>query len=302
MNRFDIVVWNYDRLELFFRNFHKIRNFDPVRDRITIVSTSPSMAESHRVEAFEREHKVEMRYLPRRNYGIDQLGRAEYFTGRVGDLDENLSHAYILQMQDHYLDLTSDASRSGPELGFKIKEDVVPDDFAFDLDRMEQLGATHDLKGFFCDRADPWLFSLAASNYIAPNGGNFTIRTAAVRDEPVQRACRDLMRSCDNRWDWAVYAEFMWGVIFFQEGERFYDLKRDRLFEKWNEEAFSRSYEPIFHRLKRFYDRPALVRAVLWRLQDPRTTATTILRFALCDSAYGRLRTAWRRRSHRLQR
>jgi hypothetical protein len=291
--RFDIVVWNYDRLELFFRNFTKIRNYDPTRDRITVVSSSRSTAEMGKVKEFESSHGVAVRYLPRANRGIDQLARVEYFTGALGDFEENLSHAYIFQMQDHYLDTESDASRAGAEYGFKIKEDVVPNDIVFDLERMEQLGAEYDLKGFFCDR-DSSLFSLATGTYIAPNGGNFVIRTDAIRDESVQRACRQLAWSCDNRWDWAVYAELMWGVIFFQEGERFYDLKREKLFETWSDETFSRSYEPVFHRLTRYYEGSSrattLARKGMWWMRHPPERLRRMLRAGLPAPAYRSLR------------
>jgi hypothetical protein len=293
MKRFDIVVWNYQRLELFFRNFNKIRNYDPARDRITIVSSSPSTTEMDQVKEFGRSHGVAGRYLPRANRGIDQLARVEYFTGRIGDLEENLSHTYIFQMQDHYLDTETELSRAGPDYGFRIKEDVVPDGIVFDLDRMERLAGQHDLKGFFCDR-DSSLFSVGKDTYIAPNGGNFVIRTDAISDESVQRACRRLGRSCDSRWDWAVYAELMWGVIFFQEGERFYDLKRERLFETWDDETFSRSYEPVFHRLRRYYEgssrAKALARRGLWRMRHPPERLRRTLRARLPGPAFRGLR------------
>ena len=30
----------------------------------------------------------------------------------------------------------------------------------------------------------------------------------------------------------------MWGVAFFEEGRRFYDIKRDRIFSAWNPDEF----------------------------------------------------------------
>src|SRR5262245_34090324 len=104
MRRFDIVVWNYERVESFLRNFSKIHNYDSARDRITIVSASPSAEEIQRVREFESDHRIEVRYLTRENRGIDQLARAQYLSGTIGSLGANLSHAYIFQMQDHYLD------------------------------------------------------------------------------------------------------------------------------------------------------------------------------------------------------
>jgi len=290
--RFDIVVWNFERVELFLDNFTRIRNFDPRRDRLTIVSASPSAAEDRRIRLFEDEHQLRVRFLTRRNRGIDQLARAEYFTGTVGDLQDNLSHTYIFQMQDHYLDTSTDSSRWGPELRFETKGDVVPDGASFDLDRMEWLAVEHDLKGFFCDRDDPCFIALEGRRYVAPNGGNFAIRSDAVRDPSAQDACRRLMRSCDDTYTWALYAEFMWGLTFFPEGERFYDLKRERLFEAWDLENFQ-DFPLDFHRLKTYYERPALARALIRAYREPRWAGSRFLARALSTKNYGRVRRAY---------
>jgi hypothetical protein len=290
--RFDIVVWNFDRVELFLDNFARITNFDPARDRITVVSASPSPAETQRIRRFQDDHRLSLRYLTRRNRGGAELARAQYFTGLIGSRHENLNHAYIFQMQDHYLDTTSDTSRWGPELDFGTKGDVVPDGASFDLDRMEELAEGHDLRGFFCDRDDPCFISLAGRRYIAPNGGNFTIRSDAVRDASVQEACRRLLRTCDDSYGWALYAEFMWGVAFFPEGERFYDLKRERLFDAWEREEFC-DFPLDFRALKRFYERPAAVRALIRVLREPRSAAAIALQRALPENAYRGVRAAY---------
>src|SRR5690242_3892527 len=95
--RFDVVVLTYERLGSFLGNFDRIQAFDPIRDRITIVSCSPSAAEAEEIREFERKRGLTVRYLTRENRGIDQLARAEYFTGAVGSLEENLAYAYIFQ-------------------------------------------------------------------------------------------------------------------------------------------------------------------------------------------------------------
>jgi hypothetical protein len=264
--RFDVVVMNFKRLELFLSNFGKIRNYDRSRDRITIVSASPSPSELRQIREFEDDSGLSVRYLTRRNRGDGELPRAQYYTGAIGNLEENLSYAYIFQMQDHYLDTTSAASRWGPELEFRIKGDVVPDGVFFDLDRMETLARQYDLKGFFCDRNNPCFISMEGRRFVAPSGGNYVIRTSNVRGESVQGACRRLIRLCDDSPDWNLYAEFMWGPIFFQEGERFYDLKRSRLFEAWDEKDFYFAPDD-FPGIKAFYDRPAPVRALVRSLQ-----------------------------------
>src|SRR3954471_14102365 len=98
--RFDVVVFNYERLGSFLGNFDRISGFDPTRDRVTVVSCSPSDEETALVREFERERGFEVRYLTRHNVGREQLARLEYFTGEPASLDENLSHEWVFQMQD----------------------------------------------------------------------------------------------------------------------------------------------------------------------------------------------------------
>jgi hypothetical protein len=260
--RFDVVVLTYNRLYSFLGNFNRIHAFDPTRDRITIVSCSPSAAEAEEVRKFERERGLSVRYLTRENRGIDQLARAEYFTGVVGNLEQNLSYAYIFQMQDHYLDPEDPGSRWGPGLDFRMKGDVVPEGVVFDLDAMEDLAREHNVAGFFCDRNDPSFISLEGRRYVAPNGGNFVIRTDLVAEPDVQAACRRLIDVCDDTYAWAVYVEFSWGPIFFQEGRRFYDLKRKRLFERWESEDFYHPPDDV-PKLKRRFEGPPVRRAVI---------------------------------------
>jgi hypothetical protein len=260
--RFDIVVLNYRRLRSFLGNFHRIRAFAPSRDRITVLSCSPSTAEADLVRDFERRHGLSVRYLTRENRGIDQLARAEYFTGAAGSLEENLAYAYIFHMQDHYLDPEDSGSRWGPELGFGTKGDVVPDGVVFDLDAMEQLAQEHNLAGFFCDRNDPSFISIEGRRYVAPSGGNFAIRTDLVAEPDAQTACRSVIDACDDTYAWAVYAEFNWGPIFFREGRRFYDLKRERLFERWAPDDFYHPPDDI-PKLKRRFEGPPVRRAVM---------------------------------------
>jgi hypothetical protein len=266
--RFDIVVFNYRRLDLFFSNFGKLHGFNPERDGVTVVSASPSLQESRLIREFEESQGIPVRYLVRPNRGMDQLARAQYFTGAVGTLDDNLSYPYMLQMQEHYLENERPASLWEPARGGGPKGDVVPRGIVFDLDRMERLSEELDLHGFFCDWNNPSFIELDGKRFVAPSGGNFTIATELLRDEGVQRACMDLMRTCDNTYRWCVYAEFMWGVLFFHEGRRFFDLKRERVFEKWRREDFHVAPDD-FLGLRRLYTRPAWLRAARRGAEKP---------------------------------
>ena len=262
VQRFDVVVLNYKRLELFLRNFGRIRNFRPDRDRVTVISCSPSAEESEAIRAFEEEHGFDVRYLTRENRGIDQLARAEYFAGVVGSADENLSHRFIFQFQEHYLDTEDPSSRWGEEESFRVKGDVVPDEVVFDFDAIERLADEHDLDGFFADRNNPCFIELEGNRYVAPCGGNFAIATRVVRQPEAQGAIARIIATCDDSYTWALYAEYMWGVVFFREGRRFYDLKRDRLYTQWNRDEFYIGPEDYAALMRRF-ERPALHRALL---------------------------------------
>jgi hypothetical protein len=93
----------------------------------------------------------------------------------------------------------------------------------------------------------------------------------------------------------------MWGVTFFQEGERFYDLKRERVFESWEEPDFVR-FPLDFHSLRRFYKRPAPVRILIRAARDPRWALSSVLRRVLPARAYSWLRRAWRGTVHGVRR
>ena len=275
MKRFDIVVFNYERLDSWLRNADRIRGIDPALDRITIVSSSPGEKEAALVRAFEADRGFRVRYLTRENRGIDQLARIDYFTGRVGTLNDNLAYDFIFQMQDHYLDAEASFSRWGPELDYRVKGDVVPDGIVFDLPRLHHTLIANDLSGAFCDRNNPCWFELGAQRYIAPNGGNFIIRASEVRDSRTYRLCQSLREVCDNSYAWAVYAEFMWGVAFFEEGRKFLDIKRDRVFSRWERDLFYVSPDNIAKLHARYGPGNGVMRRRLGRL---RTVVTSGLR------------------------
>ncbi len=236
--RFDIVVFTHQRILSFYSHFHRIRNFDPGKDRITVVSCSPSNDERSLNETFTKETGFPVRYLVRENRGIDQLARAQYFGGTVGSLSENTSYTFIFQMQDHYLDAETPSSRYGAEGNHALKGDVAPDSAVFDLDGIESIANEQSIALLFSDRMNPCWFRLYGNTFIAPSGGNFIVRSAEVLNVTAQAMIRRLMESCDDTYDWAVFAEFMWGYIFFKEGRIVYDLKRLRPFTSFERKDF----------------------------------------------------------------
>jgi hypothetical protein len=173
---------------------------------------------------------------------MEQRARLEYFLGKVGSRRENLAPRFVFQMQDHYLAPEHPASRWGPELDHRLKGDVAPDDLSFDLDEIERIAGRHDIHGFFADRLDPVLIEDGGRRYVVPNGSNFAIRTDVLRSAGVQAACRRMLRVYGLERElthWLTFCEYNWGRVLFHEGRRFYDVKRDRVYDEWDPAEFS---------------------------------------------------------------
>jgi len=237
--RFDIVVLNYNRVQSFFNNFNKIINFNKDIDRITIITSSPSLNESALIKSFENSNGISIRYLARKkNEGIDQLARIQYFLGEVGEYNENLKYQFIFQMQEHYLDTISPHSKWGKELNYKIKGDVVPDNILFDLDEIAAIFNSLHIKTLFCDRNNPCFFTVKGQKYIAPNGGNFILLTSLLFNSKIRNKIEHLKKTFSNTYDWGVFAEFFWGETFFAEGQGTYDYKRRKYFSDYKKDDF----------------------------------------------------------------
>src|SRR4030095_2029867 len=186
-----------------------------LQDKITILSCSPTTEERQQVEAFAEQCQLPVTYWTRQNFGIDQGARIEYFSGKIEDLREVLKTQYIFQFQDHYLDTAASYSKWGSELNCRIKGDVVPENVIFDLDSLHELLSRHKIAAAFCDRNNPCWFQRNGVTHIAPNGGNYILRTKQLEDKHVQTELAHMYR-------WAVYAEFKWGELFFHEVNTYY--------------------------------------------------------------------------------
>jgi len=253
MKRFNIVVLNYKRLHSFLGNFDKIKAFDPLQDKITILTCSPSAQEKQEVKDFSEKYQLQVKYLTRRNFGIDQCARIEYFAGKIENLTEVLDTEYIFQFQDHYLDLKAPYSKWGKEYDFRVKGDVVPNDIIFDLNFLSHVFRENNIVGAFCDRNNPCWFQRAGYTYIAPNGGNYILNTKQITNDRVQRELKRMHYNCDNTYRWATYAEYKWGELFFVEGKSYYDIKRSKVYLKFPREEFYVSPDPV-NELYGFYE------------------------------------------------
>src|SRR5919106_4523914 len=107
--RFHVVVFNFERIWSFLDNFDKIHNFRPDRDRLIVLDCSVDHASQMRIAAdFARLRGwtlgKELEVVRRRNWGIDQGARIDYFAAlqKTANLPK-----FIWQFQEHYLDLES---------------------------------------------------------------------------------------------------------------------------------------------------------------------------------------------------
>lgn len=245
MRRFNILVLNYQRLQSFLNNFDKIQAFDPLQDKVTILTCSPSEEETRQIKDFSAKYQLNLEYLIRRNFGIDQGARVEFFTGKINGLEQVWDCEYIFQFQEHYLDPRAPYSKWGENENFRVKGDVVPDNVSFNLDSLIHIFRKNKIAAAFCDRNNPCWFQRAGATHIAPNGGNFILHAQEIQNQNVQRELKRIYRRCDNTYRWALYAEYKWGELFFNEGKRYYDLKREKIYTKFPTEEFYLSPDPV---------------------------------------------------------
>ena len=85
MIRFDVVVFNWNRLHCFVNNFHLIRNFDAEHDRLSLITNSSNRKERDSFFNFCNSHGFKKyRYLSHRNFGMAEKARLDYFSGKTG--------------------------------------------------------------------------------------------------------------------------------------------------------------------------------------------------------------------------
>ena len=73
-----------------------------------------------------------------------------------------------------------------------------PDGVVFDLDELEQLAAGEAIEAFVADRNRQALVELDGRRLIAPNGGNFIVRTELLAAAETKERIRRVSRWCDG--------------------------------------------------------------------------------------------------------
>lgn len=215
MNRFHIVVFNYERITSFLDNFEKIRNFDADRDCLIIFDCSVNhQAELQKVIDFANRHGwslgKEIHVIKRKNWGIDQGARIDY----ISRLKKTNNHPlYIWQFQEHYLDLTSSWSiwdANLPRIGGQVKGDVIPDGLAIDLDLCERVYQDNpSVSVIYADREKAGIFTHEdGRQWFYADGANFSARTTDVLRVFTNDVLDSYKAIYDGSYQWTLFMEF----------------------------------------------------------------------------------------------
>ena len=229
--RFDILVLNFERIQLFFDNFHKLRNYDPARDRIVVLDCSRDGARERALTgAFARSQGWQLGgphivFATRENWGIDQGARLDYlsYLQRGSSLPR-----FVWQFQEHYLDNTSDYSRwSSGELAGQTKEDTIPDGVTVDLDQCERAFADPEVSVVFANRNGVGIFPHAdGREWFFADGANLGFRTSAALAAFDQRLLDSYRLVFDASYRWCLFIEFEFARRLGNGA--WFDLVRDR--------------------------------------------------------------------------
>jgi hypothetical protein len=240
MNRFNVVVINYNKLFSFINNFHKLLNFSE-NDIITVISIEPKNEEEERKQLSKFNN---YKYIVReKNHGMNQLPHLDFITD-IANINDS---EYLFVMQDHYLDTESDCSRWDERFNFRIKGDVIPDNITLDLNKIDKMFKDNsNLSGMYCDRRGPERLHFNEKYYIATNGNNQINICRDLKDEKVQKALKVIIKAhhetCDglsnNKKNWCIWtavAEYLIGVVTFSPNLLHYDLFRNKLIQSFND-------------------------------------------------------------------
>ena len=225
--RFHVVVLNFERISSFLDNADKIQNFRPDRDRLIVLDCSINhAAQKQAVADFARKRGWIARVVQRKNWGIDQGARIDYFTALR---KMRRSPKFIWQFQEHYLDLKSPWSiwpSEMPKIGGHLKEDTVPDDFQIDLDQCERIYEEYAaVSVLYADRAKLGIFTHDDGNeWFYADGANFSVRSRDGLDLFSPDVLSTYKSIYDGSYQWTLFMEMDICRRLTRPGRKWYDL------------------------------------------------------------------------------
>lgn len=264
--RFHVVVLNFERIASFLDNAGKLQNFRPDRDRLIVLDCSINhAAQMQAVERFAQKHGWTARVIQRKNWGIDQGARVDYFTAL-----RKMKHPpkFVWQFQEHYLDLESPWSiwpSDMPKIGGQLKEDTIPDGLQIDLDRCERVYEDNAaVSVLYADRAKLGIFTHDDGNeWFYADGANFSVRCADVLDVFTPDVLSTYKSIYDGSYNWTLFMEMdicrrltrpgtQWYDLV--TGEQFADPQELRRIEAAKQVALHQDAEPFYSGLYRIYE------------------------------------------------
>jgi hypothetical protein len=264
--RFHVVVVNFERIASFLDNAGKLQNFRPDRDRLIVLDCSINhAAQKQAVEEFARKRGWTARVAQRKNWGIDQGARVDYFTALRKMKDPP---KFIWQFQEHYLDLESPWSiwpSDMPKIGGQLKEDTIPDGLQIDLDRCERVYEENpEVSVLYADRAKLGIFTHDDGNeWFYADGANFSVRSADVLDVFPPDVLSTYKSIYDGSYNWTLFMEMdicrrltrpgtQWYDLV--TGEHFADPQELRRVETEKQVSLHQDAEPFYSSLYRTYE------------------------------------------------
>ena len=130
MDRFHIVVSNYNRIESFVRNFEKISNFDLENDKVYVMDCSPEgnwavqLEQTKSLASHGLEYDRNLFFIRRRNWNMNHGAQLDYIKAILDDKIEE--PRYTAFVQEHYFDLDE-----------CVKDDTIPESADYDLNTIE---------------------------------------------------------------------------------------------------------------------------------------------------------------------
>ncbi|HEU4511173.1 MAG TPA: hypothetical protein VFR78_23280 [Pyrinomonadaceae bacterium] len=212
--RFHVVVFNYERISSFLDNFDKIHNFRADRDRLVVLDCSVNHDQQARMIADLADKRgwaigKEVEIVRRRNWGIDQGARIDYFAS----LRKRAAlPSFIWQFQEHYLDLESPWSiwpSDMPRIGGQLKADTLPDGVVIDLDFCERVYLENpSVSVIYADRDKVGIFAHPdGREWFYADGANFSVRTADVLEAFPADVLSTYRSIYDGSYDWTLFME-----------------------------------------------------------------------------------------------
>lgn len=235
--RFHVVVFNFERISSFLDNFDKIRNFRTNRDRLIVLDCSVNHDQQARMIADFADKRGwamgrEVEVVRRRNWGIDQGARIDYFASlrKLNDAPK-----FIWQFQEHYLDLESPWSiwpSDMPRIGGQLKADTLPDDIVIDLDVCERIYDSNPrVSVIYADREKLGIFTHAdGREWFYADGANFSVRAADVLEAFPAEVLSTYKSIYDGSYDWTLFMELDICGRLTRSSREWYDLVTNESF------------------------------------------------------------------------